>query len=628
MKSFEQNQGEDFENIYSILNNITEIFIVFNNHLEIQYVNEVIHLKYLGYNRSDLIGKNLKNFVKPDYFNVFYEVLQNALRVGEGTVEFPIRNKKNNYVWLEGKIKVFEDIHNNEKALLICREISKHKAFEKKKEEDAIFYKSLVRTSPNAIILTDLRGRIIELSSRVLEISDYKDPNFLIGKNILSFITPSNRNSVLTDLSKILKEDKVSNIILKFLKNNGSYYKSQFTISVIKDSNIEPKAFLGIFRDITKKSKLEIRLKDSEEKYRHLFETSPFAVILTDKSGYIIDCNSATEILTGYKKSELIGSNYSLISIIHQDYLPALANQRKITLDGEILPPLDIQLYKKDGALIWAEIQSSLVKIGAKKLIQIIGFDITNKRMAEKLVKEEIKKLKDLDKMRKDIISRVSHELKTPIMSISGASELLLTAYKDQVGEDALELIRMIENGGKRLSSLVENLINISRIELNKFFLNKRLTNFNKILRACISELSHQIEERELTLNIDLQDNFDIKLDKLRITQVIMNLLMNAIKNTPPNGEINVVLRKNDNHAEMKIRDTGVGLKEDEMVKIFTRFGKLERYGPGLEYLNIQGSGLGLFISKEIVNLHGGQIWVESEGRHKGATFIVKLPIS
>jgi signal transduction histidine kinase len=107
-----------------------------------------------------------------------------------------------------------------------------------------------------------------------------------------------------------------------------------------------------------------------------------------------------------------------------------------------------------------------------------------------------------------------------------------------------------------------------------------------------------------------------------------MNLLSNAIKNTPPNGEIFVNLKKKERSAEFSIRDTGIGISKEEMNMLFTRFGKLERYGEGYEYIDIQGSGLGLFISKEIIDSHEGEIRAESGGRNKGSTFIVKLPIS
>ena len=294
---------------------------------------------------------------------------------------------------------------------------------------------------------------------------------------------------------------------------------------------------------------------------------------------------------------------------------------------GEILPPLEIELYKKDRSLIWIRYQSTLVKLGNEILLQSVINDITEQKTADLLIEEEILKLKELDQIRKDLISRVSHELKTPLVSVCGAAELLLDSFIDEFKEDTKELIEMIEKGGKRLKYLVDNLVDITRIEYKKFKLKKDLNDFNQIIRDCTRELMYLIKKRKLNLEFDLMDGLFLKIDKVRIEQVILNLLSNAIKNTPPTGKIIVKsLNKNDS-VELSIRDTGIGLTKEEMDKLFIRFGKIERYGDGLEYIDIQGTGLGLYISKEIIDLHEGQIWVESEGKDKGSTFTIKLPI-
>jgi signal transduction histidine kinase len=134
------------------------------------------------------------------------------------------------------------------------------------------------------------------------------------------------------------------------------------------------------------------------------------------------------------------------------------------------------------------------------------------------------------------------------------------------------------------------------------------------------------VNQRKLNLKLEIRDEIYIKIDKIRIEHVILNLLSNAIKNTPPNGNINIKLFKKQNWVEIAIIDSGIGLTREEMDRMFTQFGKIERYGEGLEFIDIQGSGLGLYISKEIIDLHKGQIIAESAGRNKGSTFRVKLP--
>ena len=154
------------------------------------------------------------------------------------------------------------------------------------------------------------------------------------------------------------------------------------------------------------------------------------------------------------------------------------------------------------------------------------------------------------------------------------------------------------------------------------------LANLSEIIQDCANELMYLIKRRKLDLILELPNELHIILDKIRIEHVILNLLSNAIKNTPPNGRIIIKLEQKENWAEVSINDTGIGLTREEMDRIFTRFGKIERYGEGLEFIDIQGSGLGLFISKEIVDLHKGHIWADSAGRNKGSTFTMKLLIS
>jgi signal transduction histidine kinase len=242
-------------------------------------------------------------------------------------------------------------------------------------------------------------------------------------------------------------------------------------------------------------------------------------------------------------------------------------------------------------------------------------------------VAEEIRKLKELDTIRKNLISRVSHELKTPLVSVSGGAELLLTLYQDKLDKEMLEIIQLIEKGGKRLRYLVDNLIDISRIEYNKLQLTKRREDLSEVIRNSAKEIIYLVKSRKININLTLPDTFSINIDRIRIEQVILNLLSNAIKNTPPEGEIKVNLKKTKSWAEISVIDNGIGLTKEEMDVLFTRFGKIERYGVGYEFLDIQGSGLGLYITKEIVDLHNGEIRAESQGRYKGSKFIVKLPI-
>ncbi|MFX1376681.1 MAG: sensor histidine kinase, partial [Promethearchaeota archaeon] len=208
--------------------------------------------------------------------------------------------------------------------------------------------------------------------------------------------------------------------------------------------------------------------------------------------------------------------------------------------------------------------------------------------------------------------------------SIYGASQILLKHFEGKIGDDVLNFIEILHRGALRLKKLVENLIDASRIESGKLELNFKMHDLVKLTNECVEEMKYILELRNLEVQLTFPNELDANVDKIRLQQVITNILSNAIKNTPVDGQIYVSIIDNQEYIDIKIKDTGIGITEKEKELLFEKFGKMERYGMDLG-VDIEGSGLGLYISKEIVELHGGEIIVESEGRNKGSTFTIRL---
>ena len=505
-------------------------------------------------------------------------------------------------------------------------DITERKIAEENLKESEKKYRNLIANLDVGFYQVKLDGEMLNHNSAHNVILGYDPLESLIGKNVSEFWqNPEDRGKYL---EVIAKEGVVRGYICHAKTKAGRKITLELNSHLIRDKKGWPIQIDGTITDVTEKFNLERKLRESEEKFRNLYENTPFSIVLLDSKGVIVDINPRLEEVFGYKKEELVGRKFKDVPVLHPDYLPKIIELFKKFIKGEIVHRIDLQTYRKNDSLIWVNLQAGLISIGGETYVQAIFNDITLQKEAEILIKEEVKKLKELDTIRKNLISRVSHELKTPLVSISGGSELLLTLYKDKFGVEELEIIELIEKGGKRLRHLVDNLIDITRVDYNKLQLTKKSTNLSKIIKDCVKELDYWIKERKLNLIISAPENLEVKVDQIRIEQVIINLLSNAIKNTPPDGEIRVSLNKNGNWAEVRISDTGVGLTMEEMYMLFTRFGKIERYGSGYEYVDIQGTGLGLFISKEIIDLHEGEIRAESAGRNKGSTFIVKLPIN
>lgn len=542
-----------------------------------------------------------------DYNNELFKIINGIIESVSLSTNRKIENSEIKYLKRKKK-ELEEEIKEKNKKL--------------KESEDK--FRLIIENINDVISVFDKNFNLIFINKMQQKISGFSREE-VMGKKPMEFMHPDDIQRSIKLFQEALKNGEGFGEF-RLRRKDGSYVWMEVNAKIIVDKKGETKAVL-VSRDINERKLIEEKLKQAEEKYRYLFENLPFSITLIDLKGNIIDCNPAIERLIGYGKEELINNNFRDLSIIHPKFLPILLKRFKKSINGEILPSIDIQLYRKDGILIWINYITSLITIGNKKLMQIIFFDITERINAGKIILEELKKLKELDQIRTNLITRVSHELRTPLVSVWGATELLLSNYNNKLGKEELELIQMIERGTKRLRYLVNNLIDISRVKHKKIKLKKQSYDLTEIIKECVKDFDFLIKERKTILNLNLPEILYLNIDRIRIEQVIVNLLSNAIKNTPPNGKIQVNLQEIEGWAKISIYDTGIGLTKDEMEKLFTRFGKIERYGQGFEYLDNEGAGLGLFISKEIVNLHGGQIWVESSGRHNGSTFVVKLPI-
>ena len=523
-----------------------------------------------------------------------------------------IRDEKGNPIRIDGTFSDITEKFNLERELRESEEKFRNIA------EQSLFGIAILQDGK----FKYLNNRFAAIGGRTVEeLKDWGSGEFI------NIVHPEDRQLIAEQARKkqLGEKDVLNRYQFRAYKKSGDLiYGELFSKTINYQGRLAD--FITII-DITDQITAEKKFLESEKKYRYLFENTPFSIVLINSKGEIVDFNPTTEKLFGYSKANIVGKKFHKISVIHPDYISTVTELFKKFIKGEEVHRIDLQMIRKDRSLIWVNLQASIIRIEDESFVQALFTDITKRKQAEFLINQEIEKLKELDKIRKNLISRVAHELKTPLATICGGTELLSNHYNQNLENEQMDLINLIEKGGNRLKYLVDNLIDISRIEYDKFKLKLQKVDLSNLLKESAKEMRNFAKKRDINLKLNIPDNYYLNIDKIRIEQVIMNLLSNAVKNAPPKGNINILLERTDNWVVISVKDTGVGLTREEMDILFTRFGKIERYGEGLEYIDIQGSGLGLFITKEIVDLHGGSIRAESQGRNKGSTFIVKLPI-
>ena len=604
-----------------LANSLPEVIFEIDLNFNLTYTNAIAS-QIFGYSHEDFKkGLNIFHFISPEEKE---RVLENLSRIFKGKLIEPLilqlRKKDDSFFY--GTIHA-TPIFRGSKIVgmrsIIHDVTDMVNAEEKIKESETKFRMISEQSLMGISIIQD--DRVIYVNKTLTDMLGYSTEEVLGWKSgeFFKTIHPKDKKRVI----------ELSTQTDNHFDNGVRYYEAR---GVHKNGNIiwlelynkvitfqKKPAFLVSYIDISEKKKAKEELRESEEKYRFLFEKSPSSMLLIDTSGKIEDCNPALEKLIEYDRAELIGNRFADLSFIHPQYLPHLLKRLKQISDGEKLPSIDIQLIKKDGSVIWVNYDSSLVKMGDKTYIMVMGHDITAKKEAEE-------KLKQLDGMRREFIDRASHELKTPITTVYGAYQLLNTLYMHKFDGEVLELLEMAFSGTKRLKKLVDDLLDVSKLESRMVKLEKTETNLSELINNCVTELNYLIKKRDQEIELNIPDELMINVDRLRIELVITNLLTNSIKYTPIEGKIFIKLDKKKDYVELSVEDTGIGLTNGEIEKLFKRFTKIANPYDEFMDLDLGSTGLGLHITKAIVELHDGTITVKSAGKNKGSIFSIRLP--
>ncbi len=228
---------------------------------------------------------------------------------------------------------------------------------------------------------------------------------------------------------------------------------------------------------------------------------------------------------------------------------------------------------------------------------------------------------KRLEKMRDQFISTVTHELRTPLISIKGYVDLTLSAEPGQISKEVESDLQVVKRNTDRLLSLVSDLLDVQRMQAGRLQLNSQPTDLKKVTDSCIREIKPLLTDRRLNLRVIVPEGeLLIQGDEVRLAQILVNLLSNAAKYSPEGGEVNLRVEEEDETVKVSISDNGIGVRKEDLPRVFEPFAAIQK--PSY----IKGTGLGLSVSKALVEAHGGKIWAESQGEGKGATFTFTLP--
>ena len=497
-------------------------------------------------------------------------------------------------------------------------------------------YRSLVEGMNEGIMLTDIDDKLLFINQRTVEITGYP-ANELIGENCTESLFEGENKQIVHNKRLLCLQGFNDKYEVELKRKDNKNVWIRISGSPVYDKSGKVSGAISVFENINDQKLAEDELR----KLKRAVDQSPDAIIITDFTGSIEYANPATSVLTGHPIEEIIGKNTSefisgfMDRDLYEDLLSAVNTGKVWT--GEF------QNKTKTGNEYWESITVSPIFDFAGKITHFLAIleDISErKRMTGELILSK-EKAEESDRLKSAFLANISHEIRTPMNGILGFAELL--KIPDLQPEMQNRYVHVIEQSGKRMLNIINDIVDISKIEAGQMNIHLEETNVNQLLRDLNIFFAPEAKTKNLDFNLESsikEEESQIFTDRTKLTQVLTNLIKNAIKFTnsgsiefgctairSSGGAVTSFAEKfglsmSPDFLQFHVRDTGTGIKPDQVEMIFERF----RQGSFSLNRDYEGAGLGLSISKAFVEMLGGKIWVESEFG-KGSVFFFEIPI-
>lgn len=527
---------------------------------------------------------------------------------------------------------------------------SPHEDVELKHTKDHL--DNIIESSLDGIVVGDSTGNMVRVNKAFLAMIGYQ-PEEIHGKHVMDLsiteegVYKSTTGELITidetffndarkaTHDKLLKEGKVANWETYYLRQDGKIVPVEMNLTFIYGEEGVITGSVGIVRDITERKKSTVSIQKSEQKYHTLIELAN-AGIMVAENDKITQVNQTAEEIYGYSKDELIGQSPSMLS-------PEQYKERHRTILLDILTSgtADKMIFeeeglRKDGSLVPIEISFTL-EVERENMIIAVVRDVSERRKAEEERCRLLEELKDKNKELEQLVYIASHDLRSPLVNVQGFSNELEHSFKyvqsilfhsedvsprvkemlaPTLEEDIPEAIHYILTSIAKMDLLLAGLLRLAR--LGRAALNITSLDMDRIVGDITKSFEYQAKEAGVTLKVDPLPA--CLGDETQINQVFSNLIDNALKYRKPSrpGSISIGGSRENGNAVYYVEDDGIGIAPEHQNKIYELFHRLDPKAT-------QGEGLGLAITRRILDRHSGKIWVKSEGG-KGSTFFVSLP--
>lgn len=546
----------------------------------------------------------------------------------------------------------------------LMEDVTQRKLAEVELRDSEAQYRTLVETSPDAILLTDLSGQIIFCNQQAAELHGFEDVDTLQGEDVLRLVAPESLPRAVRHARKTLEQGSIRTVEHTLLRRNGSRFLAQLSISLIRDRAGNPKAFLSVVRDITERKQRERELETigllAAALRNAVTRAEILPIILEQLLGVMKAAGAAVALVdpaTGETVMELAGGVWAdwtgrrlpagegvsgqvigtgqlyLNNTAYDDPLFDHANSGakvraiacvSLTMQGQGTGAVWIGRHSEIGSTD-VRLLTAIAEMTGSALHRAMVLETLEQRVAERTAElaQANEQLKQLDRLKSKLISDVSHELRTPVTNLS----LYLSVLERGQPEKQAHYLTILKDETARLANLIEDILSISRLDSGLPQEEFDLVDMNAIAARVVTAHRPRADSAGLILDFEPSPGLSwVRGERQRLTQVATNLVANAINYTPRGGRVvcRVVTNKalDPPQVGLIVSDTGPGIDPEDLPHLFERFYRGQRVSQS----NTPGTGLGLAIVKEIVELHKGKLELETEV-DRGTTFYVWLPL-
>jgi PAS domain S-box-containing protein len=598
----------------SVINAIADPVFVKDDKRKFVLVNDAL-CNIVGRPRDALLGEDGDDMFPKDQVKVFQEMDAAVLDTGvENVNEESLSNlSSGEKSTIVTRKTLYIDPMGKRYLVGVIRDITERKKAEMKIKESEKMYRDLFEKANEGLLMMGLDGHLADVNQAFAvmhgyEIDELKQMD--IGKlDVL-------KDKTMEDHADVMNRINVGEVVrfeVEHYHKDGHIFPISVTASLIHING--QNYYLAFHQDITERRKVEVAMRESEERFRAIFENTKDGILVSNTNGEFLFSNPAMSEMLGYTPEEI--KTLRVQDIHPQKDLPMVIDVFSKVVREEIKTAHELPMLRKDGSVIYVNISGNSIILNREPCMVGVFRDITERRKVELALSRIMSKLEMKNKELEDYTYTVSHDLKAPLVTIQGFSDLLAQNYNEKLDDKGRHYIDRINQGSERLNRLISDLLELSRAgrKLKPFQWHE----FNEILNDSLESLEGKITAEKI--KVTHPGNFPkIYGDDMRLSQVLNNLVGNAVNymDDQKSPEISIGWGESGDYFRFWVQDNGIGIKPEDQGRIFNIFERASEQGA-------EGSGIGLSIVKKIVETHGGEISVESVFG-EGSKFIFTIP--